>query len=524
MDPWHKMFLGWINPEILKTASDFTPGQRKTVVLNSSEDRPPNHHPAVVLANPGYRGEKEYFILEYRSKNSSSGRDYDTGIRTDGGLVIWQVDNWHPNEADVQPRNFAYSAGGWRNNTHVRHIADINGDQIGDIIGFGTEDVFVMQGEENEELQPQKVQFGPLAKVLRNFTANAGSWKTDKHVRVMGDVNGDGKDDIIGFGQKDVFVSLSTSTVQRPSFTNPQVWYRGNYTYEGGGWRVDKHVRTVADVNGDGRADIIGFGQKDVFVSLAHSTQNRFLSPQVWYRGNFAYESGGWRVDKHVRTMADVNGDGRADIIGFGQKDVFVSLAHSTQNRFLSPQVWYRGNYTYEGGNWRVDKHERMVADVNGDGRADIVGFGQKDIFVSLAHSTQNRFLSPQVWLENQLTYEGGGWRISKHVRTVTDINNDGKADLVGFGEHGVHVRIADPDESRFLGKMNMRKVFTIAPNQSRRSNGNKMGLYGGDDAFKREDGKIELKWLNGRPAFSIEIIRQPTSSSIEIQVQPDRR
>lgn len=33
---------------------------------------------------------------------------------------------------------------------------------------------------------------------------------------------------------------------------------------------------------------------------------------------NFAYVAGGWRVNKHVRLLADVNGDGRQEIVECG--------------------------------------------------------------------------------------------------------------------------------------------------------------------------------------------------------------
>jgi M6 family metalloprotease-like protein len=532
LDPWHKMLLGWIEPEIFETGVDFRVGQTKIVTLNSDQNRPSNHASALILADPAYRGQDEFFMLEYRSNNSRSGREYDSGVTTDGGIVVWQVNNRNPSALDIQPRNFGYSAGGWRVDKHIRMIGDFNGDQIGDIIGFGEENVFIMQGQKNEKLKPRGVQFGPLMNVIENYAINSGGWKKDKHVRVIGDVNGDGKDDIIGFGQKDVFVSVSTSTDHKPSFSSPQPWLVGNFAYERGGWRVDKHVRTVADVNGDGRADLVGFGQKDVFVSLAHPTQNKFLNPQPWLVGNFAYERSGWRVDKHVRTVADVNGDGRADLVGFGQKDVFVSLAHPTENKFLNPQRWLSNNFSVEGGNWRVDKHVRTVADVNGDGRADLVGFGQEHVFVSLAHPSQSRFLSPQIWLEGDLTYDVDksedrnrlDWRVDKHVRTVKDINGDGYADLVGFGEYGVEARLARPGESDFIPKANiMRKVFSIAPDGTTRYEGNKIGLYGGNQAFKRRDGRIELKWLNGRPAFTVELIGLPTESSKLIRVRPNQ-
>ena len=45
-----------------------------------------------------------------------------------------------------------------------------------------------------------------------------------------------------------------------------------NYAVGASGWSsFDKYPRQVADVNGDGRADIIGFGQAATYVSLGQA-------------------------------------------------------------------------------------------------------------------------------------------------------------------------------------------------------------------------------------------------------------
>ena len=97
------------------------------------------------------------------------------------------------------------------------------------------------------------------------------------------------------------------------------------YDASSGGWRVEMHPRTVADVNGDGRADIVGFGGGGVYAAL--STGTGFAAPQFVLQ-SFGYEpsAGSWRVEIHPRTVADVNGDGRADIVGFGTTGVHTHL------------------------------------------------------------------------------------------------------------------------------------------------------------------------------------------------------
>ncbi|SHO56656.1 FG-GAP repeat protein [Vibrio quintilis] len=135
----------------------------------------------------------------------------------------------------------------------------------------------------------------------------------------MTDVNGDGKADVVGFGNAGVYVSLSTGT----GFTSPSLWVK-QYGHDAGGGRVTKHPRMMADVNGDGKADVVGFSDDGVYYSLSQKTS--FASP-VHAIQKFGYVADGWRIDKHPRMMADINGDGKADIVGFANNGVHVSLS-----------------------------------------------------------------------------------------------------------------------------------------------------------------------------------------------------
>jgi len=44
-----------------------------------------------------------------------------------------------------------------------------------------------------------------------------------------------------------------------------------NLAYEAGGWRVEKDPRLLGDADGDGRQDIGAFGDHHVFVALAQA-------------------------------------------------------------------------------------------------------------------------------------------------------------------------------------------------------------------------------------------------------------
>ena len=268
--------------------------------------------------------------------------------------------------------------------------------------------------------------------VVGNFGYTAGGWRVDRHPRFLADLTGDGRADIVGFGNAGVWVSLNNGngTFQAPTLVV------ANFGYNAGGWRVEQHPRFLADLTGDGRADIVGFGEAGVWVSL-NNGNGTFQAPQLVV-GNFGYSAGGWRFEQHPRFLADLTGDGRADIVGFGGAGVWVSL-NNGNGTFQPPQLVV-ANFGYNAGGWRVDQHPRFLADLTGNGRADIVGFGNAGVWVSL-NNGNGTFQPPQMVVAN-FAYNAGGWRVDMHPRFLADVTGDRRADIVGFGNAGVWVWI----------------------------------------------------------------------------------
>jgi hypothetical protein len=85
----------------------------------------------------------------------------------------------------------------------------------------------------------------------------------------------------------------------------------------------EKHVRLLADINNDGRADIVGFGDAGVWTALA--TGDGGFEPAKFVLAGFGTAES-WHPSKHVRLLADINNDGRADIVGFGDAGVWTAL------------------------------------------------------------------------------------------------------------------------------------------------------------------------------------------------------
>src|SRR5215217_2858789 len=212
------------------------------------------------------------------------------------------------------------------------------------------------------------------------------------------------------------------------------------YGYEAGTWRVERHPRFLADLTGDGRADFVGFGNTGVYVALSNGDGT--FSPSRRVIDGFGYEAGTWRVERHPRFLADLTGDGRADIVGFGNAGVHVALSNGDGT--FSPSRRVIDGFGYEAGTWRVERHPRFLADLTGDGRADIVGFGNAGVHVALSNGDGT--FSPSRRVIDGFGYEAGTWRVERHPPFLADLTGDGRADIVGFGNAGVHVALSNGD------------------------------------------------------------------------------
>jgi hypothetical protein len=243
-----------------------------------------------------------------------------------------------------------------------------------------------------------------------SFLAYAAAFAGGVSVAV-GDVNGDGSDDIItgaGFGggpHVKVFDGVSGAVLY--SFFPYSTEFRGG-VFVG-----------VGDVNGDGFADIItgagagGGPHVEVFSGRTGALLDSFLAYNPAFSGGVNVAGG------------DINHDGHADIItgagpgGGPHVEVFSGLNLALLRSFLA----YAPNFT--GGVFVG------AGDINADGFADIItGAGSGGGSHVEVFSGGNQSL-----LASFFAYPGftGGVRVAG-----TDLNGDGRADIItGEGPDG---------------------------------------------------------------------------------------
>src|SRR3989339_1722975 len=339
----------------------------------------------------------------------------------------------------------------WSNSYHRRMVGDVNGDGKDDLVGFGWSDVIVAYGYVDNDVPGFRYPHSAI--INKDFLYGQG-WNVQRDYIYLADVNGDGAKDIVGFGEKGVTVALGekVSDLQTPQFTTPKLYVSNFGTNQG--WNKAYHRRMVGDVNGDGKDDLVCFGWSDVIVAYGYVDNNGFgfrYSRSAIVNKDFCYNQD-WNTQRDDIYLADVNGDGVKDIVGFGEKGVTVALGKKVSDlqtpQFTTPQLYISNFGTNQG--WNKAYHWRMVGDVNGDGKDDLVCFGWSDVIVAYGYVDNNGFgfRYPRSAIVNKDFCYAQNWDVEKHPIYLADMNGDGAKDIVGFFNDGVKVAYGDKNDN----------------------------------------------------------------------------
>lgn len=192
----------------------------------------------------------------------------------------------------------------------------------------------------------------------------------------------------------------------------------------------------TGDFNGDGKQDLA------IICSLPNARTIILLSfgDGAGHLGEpaVAYDSGvnGFDSSTTQFVSGDFNSDGKTDIAAFedvGNSESKIYVFSSQGTTFSSPaQVWDSG-----AGSWNQANTKIVAGDFNGDGKTDIMAFydygsGLTRSWLFAGNGTGG-FASPTVWWNSGV----GNWVWGDSKFVATDVNHDGKTDVVALYNYG---------------------------------------------------------------------------------------
>jgi hypothetical protein len=280
----------------------------------------------------------------------------------------------------------AYGSGG--SGTSAVAVQDLNGDGKLDIVLANTSStvgVLLNAGT------------GTFPATATTYASGATSGNAS--AVALGDVNADGKADIVVLNTNDstVGVLLGSGT---GTFLAATTYAVGSYSYPTG--------LALADVNSDGRVDVL-------VANNTTSSVGVLLSRSTGGLGTVAQLSTGSRNPQSL-TAGDMNGDGKPDIIFGSSAGEVVVLLNSGTGTFTTTAA------AYPSGGSSVQRVK--VGDVNKDGKLDVVTANTFENSVSVLLGTGTGTLGTAA------SYSAGSNSGLTSV-ALGDLNKDGRLDLV---------------------------------------------------------------------------------------------
>jgi len=310
-------------------------------------------------------------------------------------------------------------------------VADLDGDGLNDIVVANNlrskiDLLYNQTGKTNRAAKSDtKLELNELPPDSR---FRIDSITADERISALGvaDMNGDGRPDIIYYGDAHdlkIVYNLGTN-----GWSEPKTWHLDD-------GRLDPNAFSIGDLNGDGLADVIVLGDGGVMYYLAQQKDHTMAEPQ-----KIAYSG----TPKSVQ-IVDIDGDGKDDLllVDWDSPTPFrfrLQIPNGTNGGQLGPEIYFKSEpvRSFYADNLENDKHLYITTIAQNTGRAEVSEFVRKPSEVLSQNLRQGQFEVLPL-NKSEVAQRGMCWG---------DVNGDGLPDLlVAEPESGqLSVYLQQPD------------------------------------------------------------------------------
>ena len=291
------------------------------------------------------------------------------------------------------------------------------------------------------------------------FPRDSGWFSKSRNDRVWAaDITGDGKVDFVGIANNG---SIHTS-INNGNFKFSAMEYSGGSGFESSGWFDTSYNRRMwtADINGDGKDDIVGINFAGNICYALSKGDGKFENLKTISGVTFPSSSGWFSTQRVDRVWpADINGDGYTDFIGMDDSGSIYTFVNKKNFTFETRKESKLNGLLYKSGWFNTSINSNIwPGDFNGDGKMDIVAIDSVGA-VSYAISRGDGYFDTVKHVSSGAFPTSSGWyHTSINARVWTsDITGDGKVDFVGVAG-GVYTTLGE--ETHSLRRLSIDGAF----------------------------------------------------------------
>ena len=255
----------------------------------------------------------------------------------------------------------------------------------------------------------------------------------------VADVNGDSKPDVVVANSCASYPNCADVGVIGVLLGNGNGTFQTAMTDGSGGWQADSIA--VADVNRDGKPDIVVMNECTSGASSGDCPNTTGLVGVLLGNGDGTFQTvttynSGVLLGRFV-SVADVNGDGKLDLLTAGCSTLGTTTFNCFVDNIANGAVGVllgNGDGTFQAAvaynSGAQEPHSLAVADVNGDGKPDVVVANYYCLINVCPFDLVGVLLgNGDGTFQTAATY-GSGAQGTASI-TVADVNGDGKPDLL---------------------------------------------------------------------------------------------
>ncbi|WP_285611587.1 FG-GAP-like repeat-containing protein [Actinokineospora globicatena] len=313
---------------------------------------------------------------------------------------------------------------------HVKH--DVNGDGLADVAAMRQ-----LDSDESDFLTFASSGAG-LYPVTQSWYSGPNTAFLPDRTRVLeGDANGDGRSDLLVLRDDGGYrVTLWVFYGNGLGYSSPSgpAWDSGP-----GQWDLNRVKATIGDVNGDGKDDVIAvynYFNSTYSIWTFLSTATGAQAPTIWWNNPAGYAD--WA---YLNVFSgDFNGDGKDDV---GYTYDYGSARTKLWYHYSTGTALGGGTLVWDSGvnGWDMGRAKYLVTDANGDGKEDLVAFYNyynATYSVFTFKSTATGTLAPTIWWNNPPGNAEWAWM----QPFAGDFDGDGDGDI-GFAYQYANRRTA---------------------------------------------------------------------------------